>query len=223
MTQSYNLSQLANNLTSAGLLDAADGLVNAVPIANGGTGASTASAARTNLVVPSTTGTGASGTWNIDITGNAATATALTGVLAVINGGTGVTTSTGTGAVVLGTSPTLTTPNLGTPSTLVGTNMTGTSNSFVAGIGVNQTWQNVAGSRSSGVTYTNSTGKPIAVNIWGSGSGSSGSCNCGGVTVVAWSNGGNSGILPFSFVVPVGATYSCSVSAGGIGGWAELR
>ncbi len=51
MTQSYNLSQLANNLTSAGLLDAADGLVNAVPIANGGTGASTASAARTNLDV----------------------------------------------------------------------------------------------------------------------------------------------------------------------------
>lgn len=51
MTQAFNLSQLANNLTSAGLLDAADGLVNSVPIANGGTGASTASAARTNLGV----------------------------------------------------------------------------------------------------------------------------------------------------------------------------
>ena len=51
MTQAYNLSQLANNLTSAGLLDAADGLVNAVPVVNGGTGASTASAARTNLGV----------------------------------------------------------------------------------------------------------------------------------------------------------------------------
>jgi hypothetical protein len=51
MTQSFNLSQLANNLTSAGLLDASDGLVNAVPIANGGTGATTASAARTNLDV----------------------------------------------------------------------------------------------------------------------------------------------------------------------------
>ena len=53
MTQAYNLSQLANNLTSAGLLDAADGLVNAVPVANGGTGATTASAARTNLGVAS--------------------------------------------------------------------------------------------------------------------------------------------------------------------------
>jgi hypothetical protein len=51
MTQAYNLSQLANNLTSAGLLDAADGLINAVPIANGGTGATTASGARTNLGV----------------------------------------------------------------------------------------------------------------------------------------------------------------------------
>lgn len=49
MTQAYNLSQLANNLNTAGQLDATDGLVNSVPIANGGTGASTAAAARTNL------------------------------------------------------------------------------------------------------------------------------------------------------------------------------
>ena len=66
MTQAYNLSQLANNLNTAGQLDATDGLVNAVPVANGGTGASTASAARTNLDVPSTTGGGASGTWPIN-------------------------------------------------------------------------------------------------------------------------------------------------------------
>jgi len=51
MTQAYNLSQLANNLNSSGQLDATDGLVNSVPIANGGTGASSASAARTNLGV----------------------------------------------------------------------------------------------------------------------------------------------------------------------------
>lgn len=49
MTQAYNLSQLANNLNSSGQLDATDGLVNAVPVANGGTGASSAAAARTNL------------------------------------------------------------------------------------------------------------------------------------------------------------------------------
>jgi hypothetical protein len=53
MTQAFNLSQLANNLNSVGQLDATDGLTNAVPVANGGTGASTASAARSNLGVPS--------------------------------------------------------------------------------------------------------------------------------------------------------------------------
>jgi hypothetical protein len=65
MTQAYNLSQLANNLDSSGRLDATDGLVNAVPVANGGTGATTAAAARTSLNVPSRTGDDASGNWNI--------------------------------------------------------------------------------------------------------------------------------------------------------------
>lgn len=51
MTQAFNLSQLANNLDSTGRVDATDGLVNAVPVLNGGTGASTAAAARTNLGV----------------------------------------------------------------------------------------------------------------------------------------------------------------------------
>ena len=33
------------------------------------------------------------------------------------------------------------------------------------GFGVGQTWQNVAGSRAIGTTYTNATGKPIAISI----------------------------------------------------------
>lgn len=67
MTQAFNLSQLANNLDSSGRLDATDGLVNAVPVANGGTGASSASAARTNLGVPQgSTTTTTLGSWVIE-------------------------------------------------------------------------------------------------------------------------------------------------------------
>lgn len=47
-------------------------------VVNGGTGASDAATAQTNLNVPSRTGTGASGTWGISISGNAATATSAT-------------------------------------------------------------------------------------------------------------------------------------------------
>lgn len=83
MTQAVNLANFANNLdTSGGVSPTA--LNAAVPISKGGTASTTASAARTSLGlaigtdVPSPTGTGASGTWGISITGNAATATAAT-------------------------------------------------------------------------------------------------------------------------------------------------
>ena len=97
-------------------------------IADGGTGASTATAALNNLL-PSQTGNsskylqtdGTNATWDaISInTGD------ITGTLPVANGGTGVTTSTGTGNVVLSNSPTLVTPALGTPASGVATNLTG--------------------------------------------------------------------------------------------------
>lgn len=93
MTQAFNLSQLANNLNSSGQLDATDGLVNAVPVANGGTGGSSAASARSNLGVPATDGTGATGTWGINISGNAATATNAATASNPAGGGSFITSS----------------------------------------------------------------------------------------------------------------------------------
>ena len=50
----------------------------ALAVASGGTGATTAATARTALDVPSRSGSDATGTWNIAISGNAATATTAT-------------------------------------------------------------------------------------------------------------------------------------------------
>ena len=68
----------ALTLTNATGLPIDGGTINTLPVARGGTGATDAGTARSNLSVPSTTGSGASGTWAINITGNAATATSAT-------------------------------------------------------------------------------------------------------------------------------------------------
>ena len=54
MTAAFNLSQLANNLNTAGQLDATDGLVGALPVGNGGTARTTLTA--NNLLAGNGTG-----------------------------------------------------------------------------------------------------------------------------------------------------------------------
>ena len=79
-------------------------------VADGGTGASSAANARTNLGVPSLTGSGASGTWGIDITGAAASATSATSATTATNlaGGAAnrIAVQTGSGATGFVTAPT---------------------------------------------------------------------------------------------------------------------
>jgi hypothetical protein len=81
-------------ITSSGTLT----LGGTLDLDNGGTGAVTASDARTNLGlaigtdIPALNGTGATGTWNIDVLGSAGT---ITSTLPINKGGTGATTAAG--------------------------------------------------------------------------------------------------------------------------------
>ena len=92
-------------------------------------------------------------------------------------------------------------------------------------LGYGQTWQNVTGSRASGTTYYNTTGKPIMVSIIGSNVNNTVSVTVNGVQVTSQSitlaSGVNVQATPI-FVVPAGASYSCTASAG-IAIWTELR
>ena len=84
-------------------------------------------------------------------------------------------------------------------------------------LGLNQTYQNVTSTRVSGTTYTNSTGKPILVAL--NGAMNSGiSIIVGGVTVASYTAFNNS--FNYTFIVPIGATYSCTLI---ISSWIELR
>lgn len=98
-------------------------------------------------------------------------------------------------------------------------------NTINSPIGVGQTWQDVSASRTSGTTYTNSTGKPIMVMLGATAV--SGTPNLtvtvGGVQIINFGFPyGTSN--PASFIVPNNTTYVCTFGTGtGIGKWVELR
>jgi len=91
-----------------------------------------------------------------------------------------------------------------------------TPDTLPAGIGVGQTWQNVTASRSAGVTYTNTTGKPIFVKVVVKN------------TVNATSYVDNIGICnhntqtDFTVIVPNGSTYILAANVT-FYNWSELR
>ncbi len=189
-----------------------------LPVANGGTGVDNAVDFRTNFDVPQNNGTGATGTWNISISGNAATATSAstyagtvnvgsqaTGVLNISNGGTGQSTAAAAANA------------LGVP-------------------GVSQTWASFSGSRAINTDYQNTTGRPISVSVTLS-TVTAGANNprfwvgtstpaTSGVTVAYFSNGttGNIDATVGPVLVPNNAYYRVQAAIGtSIVFWAELR
>lgn len=101
-----------------------------------------------------------------------------------------------------------------------------TANSYDLGVG--QTWQDVTASRATGTTYTNSTGKPISISLWVTGT-------VGGYYTLAininsirtyYNNdyaNASGYIIGATIIIPYGATYSVSGDNTALTKWWELR
>jgi hypothetical protein len=164
----------------------------------------------------------------VDITGG--TIVGITD-LTVADGGTGASSLTAN-SVILGNGTSALSGNLVAPSTsgnvLTSNGTTWTSAASVKVLGnSSQTYTDVTSSRASGTSYTNSTGAPIQVIIYG--------CDnslqpfnltptIGGVSVRAISGSPAGSEKMFMYVIPVGATYSFSWNASAnFAAWWELR
>jgi len=153
----------------------------------------------------------------VDITGG--TIVGITD-LAVADGGTGSSTFTAN-SVVLGNGTSALNANVVAPSTtgnVLTSNGTTWISAALGAIGVGQTWQDVSASRSAGVAYTNSTGKPIMVSIMET-TNTTAELFVGSVKVAGATGTAVDGTL--STIVPNGSTYQ--LNAGGFNVWAELR
>jgi hypothetical protein len=184
-------------------------------VADGGTGASTAADARTNL---SAAKSGA----NSDIT----SLTGLTTALSVAQGGTGSTSLTANNVLLGNGTSALQKVAPGTSGNVLTSNgTTWTSTAPSTTLGYEQSYQTVTSSRSNGTVYQNTTGKPIYVSISASSGGggaiyvdSSSSCTqmaadfyLGGGVTIGWA----------SVIVPPNFYYKTSGVT--INTWIELR
>lgn len=94
------------------------------------------------------------------------------------------------------------------------------SASGLQSIGYGQTWQNVSGSRTAGVTYYNTTGKPITLALHFTLQATPSSVTINGITIAQFNISSGAANVGVTYVVPPGGSYSVGF------GWAafyELR
>jgi hypothetical protein len=149
--------------------------------------------------------------------------------MVVINGDTGidtiqdgkVTSSDLVSSIALTGTPTAPTAAAGTNTTQLAT----TAFAMGAGLGSNQTWQDVTSSRQLGTTYTNTTGKPIYISFYGSSNASTDFQIYINGTLYVILNEGSNHWGGASAIIPNGATYKCQITSGtpSLNKWSELR
>lgn len=92
--------------------------------------------------------------------------------------------------------------------------------------GAGQSWQDMAGQRVFGVTYTNTTGKPICLSVRGTSNASAAiQVTVAGIPILGITLAAGNILASQTVPIPVGATYSVNVSAGTgvLTSWAEMR
>jgi hypothetical protein len=225
---------VGNNISGTGIT--AGTTITSLGTGTGGTGTYIVSASQT---VASTTVTARSST---TLTVSSVTSGALavgqlisgagvtsgTTITAILTGSGGVGTytisasqtvaSTTVSAMQIGTPFTATDVGAGTGTATINVWASGASD---GGVGYNQTWQDVTGSRAANTDYTNSTTKPIMVNVYRANSNTNGDFIVDGVTVATInpSMDPSSG-QTISILVPIGSVYKFTQS---FLFWVELR
>jgi hypothetical protein len=169
-------------------------------------------------------------TYGINISGNAATATNAanaTNAQNAVNATNATNANTANSATSAGSANTSTTQPVGTSNSSIATTFYVNQEAFGFG---GQTWQNMAGSRSLGIAYTNSTGRPILVSVTttNSGPGNGGAIKAFvGAVNVAYAADYNLNYPNWVFfLVPPGSTYNVNNTGGtgqAINVWAECR
>lgn len=147
-------------------------------------------------------GAGTSGTWPISITGNC-----------------GGSSTSCTGNAATATSATTAT-NAANATNASYASSAGSAVTVTTGLGINQTWQTVTTSRASGVTYYNTTGRPIMVSLLLYGDSVANFYVNGLLVGNARSSGSYLNGNGNTFIVPVGASYMATMAAFA---WTELR